>query len=270
MEMSHYSQSAAGQPLVSDFRLLLQQEFSRRCRANPQYSLRAFAKFLGVDGSRLSKILRGERPVRGALLVKFAEKLQLPAAAIAQFKTSPATENRDYRQISLDAFASIEDWRHYAILELMKVQGFEPSEKWIAKQLGLARPAVRAYLERLQRVGLLEINARGEWRDTSEGFSTHILSANETTYAHRRSQRQILALAQEALEQTPIEQRDQSSIMMATSRAKLQEAKLRIQKFRRELCDFLEAGEEKDAVYQLSLSLFPLVSGNQTAKGTKK
>jgi uncharacterized protein (TIGR02147 family) len=143
---------------------------------------------------------------------------------------------------------------------LMKTRAFRPDLKWLAKTLEVSVTEARAYVERLERVGLLEIRADGSWYDRSEGFSTHILSESESTYAHRRSQAGILELAIEALSKTPMERRDQSSIMMATSPAKLREAKRRITKFRRELCEFLEDTSSNDAVYQLSISLFPLVA----------
>ena len=44
-----------------DFRLFLQDELLRRCRANPRYSIRAFARSLNTDYSTLAKVLRGKR-----------------------------------------------------------------------------------------------------------------------------------------------------------------------------------------------------------------
>ena len=44
-----------------DLGALLKQELSSRQAKNPQYSLRAFARFLNVDPSYLSKVLHGSR-----------------------------------------------------------------------------------------------------------------------------------------------------------------------------------------------------------------
>jgi len=46
---------------ATSFRLRLQAELARRCAGNPRYSLRAFARRLGVDHSTLSQLLRGRR-----------------------------------------------------------------------------------------------------------------------------------------------------------------------------------------------------------------
>ena len=51
-------------------------------------------------------------------------------------------------------------------------------------------------------------------------------------------------------------------MMVATSSKKIQEAKKMITSFRHYLTEYLEEGEEKDSVYQLSLSLFPLVDSH--------
>ena len=260
-----------------DFRQYLQRELVRRCQANPKYSLRSFAKFLGMESSRLSKILRGERPIQEKLLIQLGHRLGLSSAEIQGFclraiakktaiETPPTEDRHRYLQLSLDAFESIEDWRHYAVLEMMKLPGFKPDYKWVARMLEVTITETRVYVERLQRVGLLEVRTDGSWYDKSEGFSTHILSETETTYAHRRSQKKILELAIEALEKFPMDRRDQSSMMMATHSSKVLEAKKRIRKFRQELCEFLEDTEEKDTVYQLSMSLFPLVESQTKGK----
>lgn len=47
----------------TSFRYWLQRQFAERCKKNPRYSLRAFARFLSMDPSSLSQILSGKRSV---------------------------------------------------------------------------------------------------------------------------------------------------------------------------------------------------------------
>jgi transcriptional regulator with XRE-family HTH domain len=118
---------------TSDFRLRLQGELVRRCKANPKYSLRSFAKFLGIESSRLSKILRGERPVSLILLDKLSRKLGMSPVEVARCRANSVVQKHGlqneilpihvYLQLSQDAFESVEDYKHYAILELMKLRG---------------------------------------------------------------------------------------------------------------------------------------------------
>ena len=61
-----------------------------------------------------------------------------------------------------------------------------------------------------------------------------------------------------ALEETPIEERDQSTICMAINTEQIPEVKERIKKFRRELDAYLVEADSKDRVYHLSISFYPV------------
>ena len=63
MKTTHHNKPDMDLGLAQNFQTCLRNELERRCKANPAYSLRAFAKFLGVDPSFLSKVLSGKREV---------------------------------------------------------------------------------------------------------------------------------------------------------------------------------------------------------------
>lgn len=48
---------------IEDYRRMLGTELERRQSRNPRYSLRAFARDIGLHASDLSKILRGKKPI---------------------------------------------------------------------------------------------------------------------------------------------------------------------------------------------------------------
>jgi transcriptional regulator with XRE-family HTH domain len=60
-----------------DFKAYLATELKRRLDDNPRYSMRAFARTLGLESSYLSKILRGKRPVTERLIQKCSDPLGL-------------------------------------------------------------------------------------------------------------------------------------------------------------------------------------------------
>jgi uncharacterized protein (TIGR02147 family) len=263
-----HREASAGFParpdgLHSDFRLYLQSELVRRCQKNPKFSLRSFARLLQMDYSTLSKILRGQRPVGQRAMRKIAAKLGLGPEQIARFSGQAAVEvtetlsQAEYQRLSLDSFQIISDWYHYAILELMRVEGFKPDPRWIARALGISVAEVQAAVERLERVGIIEIARDGRWLDRSDGNTTTV--GNEfTATAFRNLQKQVLERALEALEAVPYELRDQSSMTMAIDSRKLPAARQKIKAFRRELDQFLSRGGKRDQVYNLSVSLYPL------------
>ena len=260
-----------------DFRLYLQNELLRRCKANPRYSLRAFARSLGIEPSALSKLLAGKRAVSRAMFSRLSARLGLdprmaqrlapPENGEKRRQAAAALSDEHFSQISLDAFQVIADWYHFALLELMTVEGFQPDPAWIARALGMGLPEVRFAIERLVRLGLLEMTPDGGMRRLERDLTT--IGPEFTTAALRKMQRQILEMAIHALEEVPIEERDQSAMTMAVNLDRLPAAKEKIKAFRRRLCAFLEAEPPKGEVYHLSISLYPVTDaqGANEARG---
>lgn len=250
----------------ADFRLFLQEELVRRIRTKPGYSMRAFARFLGIDSSRLSKMLRGERPIKPHFIESFGQRVGLSPDKIENYKVITESKKSrrqgeyrtEYQQIALDTFEIVSDWQHNAILELMRMRDFKNETQWIAKQLKIQASEVNTAIERLQRVGMLKINEDGSWRDLTAGYTTHDMGKNYTTYAHKRYQEQIGKQSLEALNEVPIEKRDHSSMTVAINMKRIDEAKEMLKEFRRKMASHFEQDAERDAVYQISLSLFPI------------
>ena len=250
---------------TQEFRLFLQEELIRRCKTNPSYSLRAFARTLGVEPSYLSKLLGQKRRVTAKTFQRLTDKLNLSPAQVAQFNESGSSaasadgasqSDANYHQLSLDQFQVIADWYHYAILELTTVKDFQPSARWIAKSLGITVTEAKAAIERLVRLELLEVTAKGKFVNISGNNST--VGNAFTSAAFRTLQKQVLEKALHALEEIPMEFRDQSSITMAIDTRRIEEAKRIIKKFRRDMCGLLQAKPPFNDVYQLSVSLYPL------------
>lgn len=250
----------------------LQEELLRRCRSNPRYSLRSFARTLEIEPSALSKILHGKRAVTRNTFDLLADRLALSPTQLKQLAppdklrrrraatTGKASNAPEYAEISPEMFEAISDWHHFAILELTAIAGFRPDAKWIARKLGITASQVRIAAERLQAIGFLEIDARGAWNDRSGSVTA--ARGRFSSAAARKLQTQVLEKSLIALNELPITERDHSTICMAIDSRKLPEAKARIRKFRRELCDFLK-GEDPavlDRVYHLAVSLYPVTS----------
>ena len=252
---------------ADSFRALLQGELVRRCKSNSHYSLRAFSRFLGVTPSYLSMALNGKRGIPKSKVIRFGNSLGLAPDKMKKYLAPYRSERMlnsghitfkkyPYHQIAMDHFNVISDWYHYAILELMEVADFQKNPRWIANTLGISAAEAKGAIERLQRLEFIKIKADGTWENCS-GSNTNI--GNDIVIAARRKlQTQILEKAKLAIENTPITERDQSSITMAIDSNKIPEAKERIKQFRRDLCDFLKDSPNQNRVYHLSLSLYPV------------
>ena len=252
-------------PQKRDFRLHLQDVLLKRFRDNPRYSLRAFAKSLKVSPSALSAILNGKRPLTENAKKRLGLGLGLSLKEITEFdailksnsKRRAVSPSPDFQQIAMDTFAIISEWQYYAILELLKIQGFQSKPAWIAARLGVTPSEANIAIERLIRVELLEKDKKGNLKDRTSGFTTD-LQDGLTSEAHRRFQQQALKKAIEAVSNVPLGLRDNTSITMAINTKDLPVARAQIKSFRRELCQTLESTKTYDEVYQLTVSLVPL------------
>lgn len=251
---------------------MLRQVFVERVARNPSYSLRAFARNLGVSHAYLSMILHGKRriPARLALLISqvagFDDKeaeafLAACREATLRHGASRAGEKKlerqsDYFRIELDRFRVLSDWYHLAILDLTQLFGFQPDAAWIAKRLGIKVADVRAAVERLSRLGLIRIEPGG-WQKTHAKLEVPTSRPDE---AIRRFHFQMIEKAREAAasdRQEDYDARDITGITMPLNPARLAEAKKRIKRFRRSLLGYVSQGKCTE-LYQLNVQLFPL------------
>lgn len=245
----------------------LQKNFINRCKNNPSYSLRSFAKFLNVSPSMLSDILYGKRIVTSRMRNKIGLAMGLCPEDISNFtcaehgnkhnKKVIAKESTSKKKLALDSFYIISQWHHYALLQLIKIEGKNFSTQLAAKRLGLKSIDVEISLKRLLNIGVLIEGENMPFEDTTKGATTH-LEDGFTNEALKRFQVEALKKAIESINQDPIEYRDNTSMTMAIDKKQVQYAKNKITEFRRNLTQELEQTETPDEVYQLLISFTPL------------
>ncbi|MCB0417012.1 MAG: TIGR02147 family protein [Bdellovibrionales bacterium] len=239
----------------------LREEYIRRRERNPSYSLRAFARSLGLSPGPLSEILAKKRELSLKLALRIAQRIAMNPEQLEAFveplrKSTPdpvSGKETRFRELSVDTYYLIADWYHFAILSLMETKNFEGRVRWIAERLSVSVVEVRSALERMERLGLVFKKAQ-TWLLNQEGVTT---THDVPNGALRKSHKQQLEIAKAALDSVPVEERDITSMMMAIDVSKLPKAKILIREFRRQLSQFLETGN-KTEVYNLSIQLVPL------------
>jgi uncharacterized protein (TIGR02147 family) len=244
----------------TSFRLYLQSELARRCGRNAQYSLRAFALHLGVDHSTLSQWLRGRRPITPRSIETIGAKLNLPAEAVQQYIEHSGRD--DGRALSADVLTGdtmsvIADWFHFAILELTRLEEFRCDSRWIARVLDISVDEVNLAVQRLIRLGLLDMESADRWVDRSGDARVDLGSLSSGTL--ERQQEQTRRLSAASIRSVPVTLRDHSSITLAINSARLPRAVELIARFRQQLIELLPEGGSDD-VYQLEIALFPITT----------
>jgi uncharacterized protein (TIGR02147 family) len=256
-----------------DFRMYLQDQLSARCSKNPRYSLRSFSKALNLSPSALSAMLSGKRPITNKMKNRLGLQLGLTLEEIVQMSAKPhgnskqvtnTTANK-FHQLTIDTFNIISEPHHYAILELMKTHDFKLDSKWISQRLNHSIVEINIAIERLERVGLIKKTEDGNFKDTTDGFTTDI-QEGLSSQGQRRFQKKSLEHAASLIELVPIENRDNTSMTMAINKDDLPEAKRLIKQFRRNFSSKLESANHLDEVYQLTIAFMPLTNLNGGSK----
>ena len=258
-----------------DYRKYLVREFEVRSQRNPRYSLRAFARDLEVQPSRLSEAMRGQRGLSRDSASRIARNLQLSPSETEYFvamveaqhsrsvagKLKARSECRNlqamkgFSEVDLDRFKIVADWYHFAIVEMTDTKGFRSNPSWIAKRLGISESQAECAIRRLMNFGFLEKDESGRLKRSLADFS---IAGGIPSREIRNHHHQILNKAKDALESVPMELREYAAITMAIDLEKLAEAKEKLKLLRRDFCKSVQRDGEKNSVYCLAVQFFPL------------
>jgi uncharacterized protein (TIGR02147 family) len=249
----------AGQNAVIE---ILRFELSRRAQKNPNYSLRSFARYLGISHALLSLVLSGKRAPSRSLIEKIGDKLCLsPQKTDQLLKTHGQPESQFLRKkkkheskLSLDEFTLISEWQHYAILSLLQVADTKLEPNFIAKRLGISPLLAKLSMQRLFNLKIIVQDGEGKWRQKPGPI---IVENTKSTSSTRKFQKQLMAKAVHSLENDSIEKRDFSSTTFAMDPKLVPYALERIRQFRRQLTDELETLGTPKEVYNLTVQIFP-------------
>lgn len=257
------------------FEKILNTSFEKRLKKNPSYSLRAFARDIGVTSSNLSKAMNGQRGFAKDTLQTMSIRLGLNTEETQLFKSlceSKFAKSKKAKQeaaeklkqallynvkIADDKVALISDWYHMAILALMCTSGFKSNIKWIADRLLIHEKIATQAVERLMSLGVVsEVN--GQWETTGNLFvdPKGIPSAAVKEFHH-----QVLKKADDAIDMQGLDDREIASVVFPFSKSKMKEAKERIKKFREDFSlEFSEGNNEE--VYGLTMHFFQISQNN--------
>jgi uncharacterized protein (TIGR02147 family) len=249
------------------FKVKLRDELSLRQRKNPQYSLRAFARNLGLQPAVLSDILNDKRKLPAKSAKAVCEKLLLSPVETARFVNSvkPSTvasgktvsSDLDFKLIEANeaGFKVIAEWEHYAILDLIKIRGFKSDTEWMARRLGSTKLRMATVVSNLNSAGLISIDKKGNIKALQDSVTT---TTDVASTALKISHKEALELGIKKLEEVALHERDFSSITLALDLTKMSDLKKEIREFRHHLLKKYGGTEKANSVYQMCVQLYPL------------
>ncbi len=246
-------------------RHLLESELQVRKNKNAQYSLRAFARDLGIGTTSLSDVLADKRKLSAKNIQKIGESLELNEKELQkifeelrEFNRLISPEEEVKNTITDQDFSLISDWYYFAILNLAKVENTQGEAKEISYRLGLDIHISEMALLKLIKMELISIED-GYLKRTSKPLTTSYDTPSEAIVTHHKGK---LALASKALDHTDLKDREFGSKTLAINPKKLEKAKLLLRKSLLKVEKILETGELTE-VYTLNHQLFPLRDWSQ-------
>lgn len=248
---------------MSELANLLKLEFENRRKKNPQFSLRAFSRWLGLSPAQVSQIISCKRTVTTKSFTKISEKLNLSPFEQKKYMFStkgkqPLIEQQK-KKLAEDQFRLIADWYHMAILSLTRVNGAKSDSRWIAQQLGITVLQANEAINRLVRLGCLQL--KPEFKQIGEPFE---VTSDLPSAAIRKYHLQCLQLASEKIEQVPLEKRQIQSLNIPMSLKTLPKFKILIDTFLDDALTLTEkSGKQQEEVFQLNVQLIPVTQINK-------
>ena len=258
MNLGEINADLDGNPLLID-------AFASRKSRNPNYSLRAFAKFLGISKTALSAVLSGRRRFSRKAVETISRKLMLSPAQKNIFSkqmqdartnnhdNTDQVDVREYLLLQEDRFKLISDWFYMGVLLLAQLPDHKADAKWIADRLGISEIEAHSALGVLARLGLIDIRA-GRIVRTSPAVS---VPGGKPSESIRKYHRQNLRKAEIALDEEPVSRRIFNSICIPTRPERLKEAARIMDEFQEKM-SALASDDRATDIYTLAIQFFPI------------
>lgn len=256
-----------------EYREILIAEFQKRKTKNPRYSMRAFARDIGLTSARLTEVLKKRQGLSRSVALAIGKKMSFNSAKLDFFCNAvEAVDGRSKlsremarkqvqkfgalfkRRLNEDQFKIISEWYHFAILSMTNLISFQSSTVWIANRLGIDVMTAEAAVERLKRLGYLtESNGKLSESSNFVAFQEDIPSE-----WGQKFHKQIIEKAAQSVQGQSVHKRDLSALTLAINPDKIPLAKKMIADFVREFDKEMSLETEFQSLYCLSVQFFSL------------
>lgn len=263
----------------SDYRDVLRFELERRCQADPHYSLRAFARDLGLAPSRLSEVFNRKQGLSRSVAERIARVIGLSQKetaifvdlvemehgrsqekrTLAKIRLQERAIDLEFGKLQIDAFKVVSDWYHFAILQTLECENMSDDPRALAGVLGISPAQAKAAVERLLRLDILVRGEDGRLRPADEFIAVGDDIPSESI---RKFHKQVLEKALKAIDLQPMSNRNISANFVAIDKKDLPRAFEMMKRFRRRFAKEISPKEgNKNSVYCLSMQFFEITKG---------
>jgi len=246
------------------FVLTLNREFEKIRNKNPRYSMRSYAKKLGLSIATLSEVSRHKSSLSPERAEKIIHAMELePREKRKLLAMMDRKIEFELTPVPTEKQVSLSDWTTRAILYSFDLDHGQPSLSVLAKMLSLTETEVKQQIQTLIHEDFLKVDEKGTvyrppnfWKTTDNHSSEFI----------RRFHRSNLSATAKAIDEIPTELRDITSLTFAGNSTQLEKVRAEIRIFYEKILAVMEE-PSRDNVYQMTICLYPMnFSQNQTFK----
>lgn len=248
-----------------ELKKVMQLRLAEMQAKNPSFSLRAYAKSLGVHAASLSEFFNDKRSFSPKLQKKIIEKLNIaPDKRQYLLNTiddgdSPVDVERV--QVDTDSYHLVSDPIYYSLLCLIETKDFKEDYKFIARRVKKSVPEVKEAMERLERVGYIK-----RIRNKLHVGEAHLMTTDDVANMSLRLRHaENLDNAKEALLNLDVSERYFRFETLAIGVEQMPEFKKAAQEFFNKLVK-ISNKSQKDEVYEFCFNFFPRTELKDTQK----
>lgn len=255
---------------------ILKRYFRRKQEFNSSYSLRAFARDLGVSPSYVSAVLSGGKRPSIRMIERAIRVLELDESAEMALKRAVAAETAHgqlllenapqrvvedaverFRPLPKGKQSLLHRWYYVAVLDLITCSDFQSEPSWIARRLGISVDQVRESLFALERLGLIQLEGATWTKVAARVRVATQQSQKEVRDFHRQMIEKSLQELTGNTDQDAFDKRLIAGVTFAANPAELKKARQMLNEAVHQVATELMRGECTE-VYQINLQLFPL------------
>ncbi len=267
----------------SDYRKFLKNVILEKQSKNPKFSLRLIARQLGMAPSSFSEVLSGKKNLSYdmaltigtnlglkskevdyfCLLVKRDSAKRLDLKKAIQKKLESLNPRGPVHNLDVDMFSLISDWFHLALLGVLVLDIEDKTLENLSALVGIERMQAEAALDRLIRLGLVELKENKYYSRTSSDIFVNAKISTESLHKYHR---QMLEKAKESLEGQKFDERLVRTENIAIGEDQLEQADAYVEEFFTKMASLSSKTKKKTKLYHLGTHFFKL---SREGKGKK-
>ncbi len=224
---------------------------------NSLYSIRAFARDLGIGKSTLHDAIYNKKDLSLNLANKILDNLGYGEAEKQDIINYNYFPEKDilFKEISDTEFQKISTCEHFALLSLSKLNNLDATPKNLAKSLNIEKSHAKSILEDLIELKLIIVNDHNKIERTSRSLRTsYDIKSNTIQNFHKET----LVKIQNSISEIDVELREIASSTFLMQPEKIKELKEELKKIRRKLVQSVESTHPESTPFLLNFSLIPL------------